>query len=284
MRKWPSVLLISLYSSFMCVSPHNDLEAAIFDIPKASEIRLHADNQRFVIFDIDNTILEPVQELGRDEWFHHRYKLYLGSGLSKEKALERAQAEWIAVQHITGVRLVEPEMEVLIQELQKRKLSIIGLTHRSAALAQTTIRQLKSLGVDLSITAPHQNEIYFLSPSEVSAGVVFKNGILFTGGLCKGESLGKLLKQFNKRPESILFIDYKAKHLIEVEKYCMKEHIPFTGLRYAYLDERVAKFNSELADIQWRHFGRILSDEDAKKLLDEEQIANKIQSSEKSKK
>lgn len=274
MKRWSSIICSSLcLSSVLSMGAWNEAYAAIIDIQVAEEIRIHADHQRLIIFDIDNTIIEPVQELGREEWFYHRYKTYLSAGMPREKALERAQAEWTAVQHITSVRLVEPHIAKLIQELQDKKLPIIGLTQRPASLAHTTIRQLKGLGVDLTLTAPHQNEIYFLTPSEVSAGLVFKNGILFTGGLCKGESLGKLLKQFNKRPEGILFIDYKAKHLVEVEKYCVRENIPFTGLRYSYLDDRVAKFNSELADIQWRHFGTILSDEDARKLLEEENIA-----------
>ena len=47
-----------------------------------------------------------------------------------------------------------------------------------------------------------------------------------------------------------------------------KRGVEFIGLRYAYSDEKKARFSPEIADIQFTHssFNKILSDEEAKQI------------------
>jgi hypothetical protein len=65
-----------------------------------------------------------------------------------------------------------------------------------------------------------------------------------------------------------VFINDKKTHLKDVEGVVSPKGISFTGLRYSYSDQRVAKFNKDIADIQWNQstFHHILSDEEAEAL------------------
>ena len=65
----------------------------------------------------------------------------------------------------------------------------------------------------------------------------------------------------------MLFINDKASHLKEVERACEQAKIPFIGLRYGFLDEKVKRFSHEIAAIQWEHFGKLLSDEETATIL-----------------
>ncbi len=250
---------------FLFTLVSSSLFGAIIEIKQANEIAKHFKNEMLVIFDIDNTILEPVQELGRDQWFYHRIQHHTSLGTPSDKALQRALNEWTAVQYITSVNLIEDDMAKVIGRFQDKGIPVIGLTTRGSPLAHRTIEQLESIGVDLQASAPNKEEHYILQQKEVASGVVFKNGVLFTGGTHKGETLFKLLDKLSIKPKSILFINDKASHLAEVERTCQKLGVEFVGLRYGFLDEKVAAFNVQLADRQWDHFTSIPSDEAAAK-------------------
>jgi len=45
-------------------------------------------------------------------------------------------------------------------------------------------------------------------------------------------------------------------------------HIPFVGIRYGYLDEKVKAFDPNIAAIQFEYLHKIISDEDAKAILE----------------
>ncbi len=100
-------------------------------------------------------------------------------------------------------------------------------------------------------------------------GVLFRNGILFTGGSPKGPAVATLLQLLKLRPKKIVFINDKKTHLEDVAGTIEKLQIPFVGLRYSFSDKRVASFNPDLAEIQFHHspVSRLLSDAEAELLL-----------------
>ncbi len=48
---------------------------------------------------------------------------------------------------------------------------------------------------------------------------------------------------------------------------CEKEGISFIGLRYNCFDEKVKTFRPDIASVQFEHFKRILSDQEAASLI-----------------
>ena len=99
-------------------------------------------------------------------------------------------------------------------------------------------------------------------------GVLYRGGILFTAGTHKGNALSKFLFSIKMHPKAVTFINDKYTHLIPIEEVCDLHAVPFVGLRYGYLDQVVEKIDKEVADVQWAHFGHILTDEAAKRILD----------------
>lgn len=254
--------LMKVYVVAGCFSIYgNIVETAHF-----SEICQYVGEETLVILDIDDTLLIPVQTLGTDVWFCHQLEQYKKLG-DYPFALDKALAQWEAIRHLTQVKLVEEGTETFIQQLQNAHITVMGLTTQGLALATRTLNQLKSLDIDLSKTAPFNEDCYFMNQH----GVLYRQGILFTSGTIKGKALFKLLDEIDYHPKHILFINDKMTHLQDVEKSALEHGVEFTGLRYAYSDQRVASFKPEIAKVQWNYstLGHLLSDEEAEVLLGE---------------
>lgn len=237
------------------------LTAEIREIRTMAELPAYLDEDTVVLFDLDNTIMETAQTLGSDQWFIYRWHYYENLGHRSSSAFENALAEWTAIQNLTKVRLVEKEIASMIADMQASGQVLMGLTTRGMSMALRTIEQLKTLQVDLSKTAPVQEEILF----NLERGVLFRHGILFTAGTSKGEAFYSFFK--DHFPKRVVFIDDKEKYLRDVEKFCDRMQIPFVGLRYSFLDEKVKSFSPEVAALQWEHFGSLISDDEAVKAL-----------------
>lgn len=252
----------------LCVSlaAFGFLAAEIFETKHFSEITQHIGSDTLVIFDIDDTLLIPAQTLGCDAWFvtrlNYNKQFIQDFNVAKDKTL----AEWQAIRHITDVIIVEEGSDAIIKELQANNIPIIGLTTQELVLCKRTEVQLKSLNIDLSMTAPSKQDHYFVNKN---SGVLYRQGIIFTSGSSKGEALVKYFEATNYYPKNIVFVDDKKSHLNDVEKNIAGKNIHFTGLRYGYGDERVANYNQQIADIQWAYstFNHILSDEEAAEYL-----------------
>ena len=239
----------------------SSLQAVIIETAHFKEIANHITPDTLVLLDIDDTLLIPTQTLGTDVWFQYRWDLHKTKGLDTHSALEKALAEWESVRHMTSIKIVEEGTEKIIEELQNTRTPVMGLTTQGLALATRTIEHIKMLGIDLTKTAPCQEDHYFMN----THGVLYRQGILFTSGTAKGPALLKLLDILGLHPKHIVFINDKKSHLRDVEGAVEARDMRFTGLRYSYSDERVAHFQKEIADIQWKYstFDRLLSDEEA---------------------
>jgi hypothetical protein len=242
----------------------SQLQGAIIEVAHFQEVPSHIKKETLVIFDIDDTLLIPIQMLGCDEWFIHRMKQNQQAGLSSSAALEKALNEWEAVRFLTKMEIVEPGSDKIVRSLQDQNYCVMGLTTQGLALATRTVHQLKDNQFDLSLTAPSKEDHYF---SIGGHGVLYRRGILFTSGTSKGASLFALLDKLGIKPQRIVFLNDKATHLKDIEQVAEKRGVEFVGLRYAYSDARKKAFSPEIADFEWDHslLSRLLSDEEAKK-------------------
>lgn len=238
------------------------LSARIIEAPHFQDITSHIDANTLILLDIDDTLIVSKQMLGSDPWFEHRWKSYRDEGLSLSDALEKSVAEWVIMCHLTQTEIVEPGTETLIQKLQREGNLVMGLTSRDFSLATRTRTQLREHHIDLSHSAPCPKDHYTCIDGH---GVLYRHGILYTSGRCKGEALFKICEQMGFTPKRILFINDKLSHLQDIEKSAQEKGVEFIGLRYGYTDPRKAAFRPEIADVQWKcsNLGKILSDEEA---------------------
>lgn len=248
----------------LCLFASALLQGKIVETVNMSEVYKHLTPETLIVFDIDNTLIEPVQELGNDQWFYHRLKELEDQGRTSHDALGQTLREWHAMQNLTEVRLVEAGTDEIVRDLQSKEYMIIGLTTRGFQLDECTVHQLKSVSVNLALNAPTQDHVYFQNPKK---GVLFSDGILFTQATNKGKALKRFMDELNIKPKNIVFINDKATHLHDVEDMCENEGIPFIGLRYGYLDEKVKSFHKGIAKVQYHNFGNLITDQEAEQLL-----------------
>lgn len=194
----------------------------------------------WIVFDIDNTVLEPTQTLGSDQWFDYMVKK-LGS---VDKAIEI----WSEVQKQTEMQTVEQDTPRLIHLLQNRGYKVLALTARPQDLNETTERQL------------------------LSQGIRFERIISIGPGLSKGTMLANELRA-NRLPSRVVFIDDKEKHVHSVDDALNAFPLTHFEFRYGAADSKVKSFSPQIAEVELSYFQRkgiLLTDEEAEAILSDE--------------
>jgi hypothetical protein len=238
--------------------------AEIREISSFKEIHPYLKPRTLLVLDIDNTLIYPAQEVGSDQWFHSRIDYYRQRGYSYSDALDFALPEWEAVQNVTQVKLVEPYILDFLRSVQKdTALQVMGMSTRGLGLAKRTVHQLETLSIDLSKTAPSRKELPFLN----SRAILFRKGVFFTACTHKGKALKMFLDEIGYHPQQVVFVNDKRGHLRQVEETLEEHGIPYVGLRYGYLDQKVKNFRKDIADVQYEAFQKIMSDIEAEKIL-----------------
>ncbi|MBT3394395.1 MAG: DUF2608 domain-containing protein [Waddliaceae bacterium] len=247
--------LLAVILSFFCAT----LSADIIEMPHMEELVEYVNDDTLVVFDIDNTIAIPVQTLGCDHWFFPHYQEYCDSGMGKEEALTKALLEWMAIQSVSEVTLVEEGIDDVIVDLQTRDVAVMAMTTRGHWLELATRHQLSSLGVDIAKTSPSTATMFF----SLERPVMLSDGVIFTNNTHKGNALFTVLDSIEYSPASVIFINDKASDLAMVADSCEARGVPFIGLRYGYTDEAVNNVDMGVAGVQFERFINILSDEEA---------------------
>jgi len=243
---------------------NDGISSSLIEIKYFAEIYDYLASDTLIILDVDNTLMEPVQEFGNDQWFRWRLRQLESNGVASNEALSQALSEWHAIQAVTKSRPVELTTPALVGQLQSSDWTVIALTTRGLAVASRTLEQLESIGFCFKKSSPQQHSLLFQNETQ---DILFRHGVLFTNGTHKGTSFLTLLDLMDYHPKRVLFVNDKASHIKELEVACYENSIEFIGLRYGHLDERVNNFRSELAEIQGRDFWHIHSDEEAETLL-----------------
>jgi len=244
--------------------------AEIHEIRSMTEILPYIDEQTLLVFDLDNTVIEPVQTLGSDQWFQ--------SLLKQAYTVDQAVSLWSQVQPLSQMKAVEAITPEIILSDQLVGLKVMALTARPANLAQVTENQLLSIGVSFLGSPVYGDDVADMN-GQGAQGPQYIHGIEFVGPTSsKGEALVQFLHHINFKPGRIVFVDDTAKHTITVNDSLTSEGIENFEFRYGALDAQVAAFDSKVAEIELRVFqncGNIISDDDALRL--ENQAENQVE-------
>jgi hypothetical protein len=241
---------ISLLSviGILILQPTN-VFSLIRECSSIQEVIADAQPGTLVIFDIDNTLLHPCQMLGSDEWFQYYVKKKERQLHNYEEALNQAVDILHSVYCSTRVKPMEACTVEVVHALQNQGLNVIGLTSRSSTVAGVTIRQLASIGIDLSVTAPSQASFSFAGLSET----LYFHGVVFTKGKSKKNALSAFFEQLSWCPKRILFIDDGKKHIDELSTY-ENEGFEFVGLRLNVADAYVKALDPKICDAELEEF------------------------------
>lgn len=249
--------LRSLLAAFLIVGTAFQAFGEIREIKSMREMVPHIEAGAVIIFDLDNTTLRPTQTLGSDQFFRYLRDQAISKGASQADAIALTLEAVTPVQPRSPVVAAEEGTPALIGRLQELGFRVFALTARPEAWALATLRQLASIGVDFSATAPNDVDLY--------GGVHFQRP-----GRNKGQDLLEILARLEDRPTKVIFVDDRLSNVESVEAALNTTSIPHESLRYGFLDEWVSAFDSTIADLEWKVFQasrRFMSDEEARACL-----------------
>ncbi len=242
-----------------------------------------ADTDTLVIFDVDDVLLMP-----NDQILKKSNKSYLEEIERKiEKRLGEPAAQ-ILYSIIFFERLnspVDKKIIKLISRLQDNDIKVLALTNcftgrfgKIASMEDWRIYELKRIGYNFGKSWSGLAPQHFEGLGKMGSGLsvksrsapAFKNGVVFTSSVSKGEALKAFLAYAHFAPKKIIFIDDKKKHLESVESIAKSLGIPFVGFEYtavadkpaSALDEKRARLQFEILEKEHKW----LSDEEANKM------------------
>jgi hypothetical protein len=198
-----------------------------------------------VILDIDNTIAiqgHPFRMLGGDIWVNYEIAKLIEQGIEPKKAVAQVLPFYYELTHFVDLKPVEPSIPWIIKQLQDAGITVIACTIRSIEISDRTIEQLRAIDIDFAHSAFGYNELLGHGSS-----FRYKDGIIFCCGGDKGITLKHVLAHFEHTPTKVIVIDDKEKYLHQI-KCILHPDIEFIGIRYSHLDEKVANFDSALAE------------------------------------
>jgi FMN phosphatase YigB (HAD superfamily) len=235
----------------------------IIESDRIEVILPHVTEETWVLFDLDNTLIESSLHLGSIQWESHLKKHSLKLGYNEHEIGTILEKFWTFVQHFIPVRLVDPQAPNVLKQLDDSNATVFGLTARAPNEVDYTRRQLDSVNISLC-TEPSYPEQFPLLASEP---ILYDRGVIYCGDNTKSEALIAFFNAIGRLPKKVVFIDDKFEHVRDLERTLEQMGINFIGIRFSRADERVQSFDSEVANLQFSQLPQIISDEEAKLFL-----------------
>jgi predicted phosphatase len=219
-----SVLLFS-FSALITALPGD-----IRETPHFSSVLEHAEKgvpeETLVICDIDNTLLKAAQYLGSVAWSEEVLVGLKARGIPDKEAAKIESLVWQNVQPHVEVALVDPKAAQILHKLQEKKIGVVCLTVRTPEEADYSLKQLRSLDIDLQ--GFFLKDIQYL-PLEAQA--MYREGVLFSTPFNKkSQVLLAFLEKNQLRPKCIIFIDDKLSHVQDIVLAVEQRGISCVGL------------------------------------------------------
>jgi hypothetical protein len=210
-------------------------------------------------------MFEAAQALGHANWFYDELQQRIQKGMTREEGIRDAYPGWIKTQKVCRVKTLEDNFVPVLKLLQNKNIVIMGLTHRQPFVADSTVRQVTSLGFDFSKTAPNQENMTIPSNTPIQ----YLEGILFVGDYNKKIDIFEpfLAAVNQKKPRKIVFLDDKRKNVEELEALT-KLGYDYTGVHYTAIEHAKPVYNRDIAEFQAKFLDQILSNEAALLLME----------------
>lgn len=241
----------------------SESEARIVQTAHIQDVLPLIDEETWFLVDIDNCLFEAAQALGHANWFYDEMQKTMERGKSREEAIAEAYPGWIKTQKVCKVKPLEEGFVPVLQELQKRGVPIMAVTHRQPSVADSTVKQVHSLGFDFLVTAPSKESFVVAAHSPT----LYRQGILFVSDYNKKiDVFENFLKEIQKSPKKVVFIDDKRKNVEELEK--LASRLEYIGVHYTAIEHTEPLYSREIAEFQSRFLDQIMSNEAALLLME----------------
>ena len=117
-----------------------------------------------IIFDIDNTLAHPTEELSSDEWFCHLVDTKMLEGNDQLTSIYYALPAAFYAQFNIPLEATEKTTSALIQQLIDKGVAVMALSTRSLFIAERTLEQLDQINIHFSIPTINVEELVLPMP------------------------------------------------------------------------------------------------------------------------
>ena len=207
--------------------------------------------EHLIVFDIDNTIVESIDQLASTQWFDAMIKFKMEQEeITHSEALQRTLPLSFLLMQQSMVQPIQLATTVeLIKKLQNDRHKVIALTARSPEpLKVCTINHLKNVNIDFTRTSIYPHDIVFGPRTQYSSGIIFAGG-----NPHKGNVLHTMLNTVGYMPKKIIFIDDKEYNHHAIKETFTPINLNTTCLWYRYCAEKETQFDLTFTQ------GRLLS-------------------------
>ena len=203
------------------------LRAEIIQTNRMEDVLPFVDENTWVLFDIDDTLVESKLQVGRAKWFFYEVKKLVDERHNLESAILELCPEWIRVQEVCPIRPPELQIPNIVCEIQESAGAVLGVTARHPPISAATLKQLAYIGINFTFIAPECPKL------EVKPPIHWEEGVLFlTDFNRKGEIFREWLEYSHFHSKKIILIDDSKENLIQMEEEMAKLGMPFTGFHY----------------------------------------------------
>lgn len=202
------------------------------DMEKIAAYLDAADPNTLVIFDVDDVLLQAQDQILRGA-YHHQ----LAQNFDPADWVELCSLIWLQKKIVPVHEAFVP----LTQSLQSRGVKILALTNcmtgsfgHILSTEEWRIQELKSLDYHFNhswLDLP-QKEFRLFEEAVDQKSPLFKEGIVYTNGIPKGEALQAFLNYAQFLPERIIFLDDLLMNLTSVGASADKLGLGFLGIEY----------------------------------------------------
>jgi len=230
--------------------------AAVHEIASMKEVLPYLTNETFLIYDLDNTLIEPVQSYGSDQWFEGMVAKLGTQGKSEAEAVDEILPLWVKIQKVILSKTVEPSTSEVFSKSRGASKYLMAMTSRPVELQDTTRAQLKGLGIRFSMVTPAGSSF----DTKVDGGTsAYRDGIYFLGAhKNKGHGLVAFLEKTQLKPKRIVFVDDKVRHVTSVNASLKDSGIEHEELRYGAADAKVKAFRMDVADEEAKQYKNLI--------------------------
>ena len=215
--------------------------------------KVYGSEHVLVIFDLDNTLLAMVDNLGSDQWYE-----WQTNKLAKEDP--RRVPDVLSTQrtlfYLGNMRPTQPDTSDIVRKIQRRGFPTIVVTSRDANTRFAAFRELRRNNLFFRDSAFGPKGGYhqkFYPDGEAGIRqVFFQDGVFFLAGQDKGEMLMNLFEKTGwGPPKALVFVDDKEQNINAVINTFVKTKVEMQVFKYNGELERVKNFDADDATKKW---------------------------------
>jgi hypothetical protein len=252
------LLTCALFQLFAHGCQKNEQFPVVYDLTQIEQEALSSGPGALCVFDIDDVLL--VEEEAQRGYIEDRKKIL-------DKVFASHASDPIIIQLLFSIMLRDKQLELpdtripeMFSNLRRNGVAVVGLTSAGAgryyaihSLSDLRNRELFRVGVDLRPPV-EISPIYFTTLSKKNSIPIYKDGILFTDGICeKGPLLCAFLKRIGLRPNKVIFVDDTLRHLHSVKEAMTGLNIPCSCYHDRVIDVLPKSFDEKITELQFKH-------------------------------